>query len=149
MAIPRLSTQRNWRPDGECLSPGFAITLVLAPRRKNASPAFALGATFASSGGLPGWWNGSKKNATRSHFSLDLLIAKQDNPDMGHKKNPNAQALGRLGGKARAESLSDAEITKIASKGGKARAAKLTAGERRRIAKLGVAARERKRRGKS
>lgn len=68
---------------------------------------------------------------------------------MGHKKNPNAQALGRLGGMARAKSLPDAEIAMIASRGGKARAEKLTAAERRRIAKLGVAARERKRRGKS
>ena len=68
---------------------------------------------------------------------------------MGKKKNPNAQARGSLGGKARAESLSDAEITKIARKGGKARAAKLTAAERSRIAKFAVAARECKRRGKS
>jgi dihydrodipicolinate synthase/N-acetylneuraminate lyase len=68
---------------------------------------------------------------------------------MGHKKNPNAQALGRLGGEARAEKLSDEKIAKIASKGGKARAAKLTAAERRRIARLAVAARERKRKEKS
>jgi len=67
---------------------------------------------------------------------------------MGHKKNPNAQALGSLGGKARAANLSDAEIAKIASKGGKARADKLSAAERSRIAKLAVAARERKRKGK-
>jgi hypothetical protein len=65
------------------------------------------------------------------------------------KKNPNAQALGKLGGKARAKSLSDDEKTRIASEGGKARAAKLTPAERKRIAKLAVAARERKRRGKS
>jgi hypothetical protein len=65
------------------------------------------------------------------------------------KKNPHAQALGRLGGKARAKSLSDAEKTRIASEGGKARAAKLTPAERKRIAKLAVAARERNRRGKS
>jgi hypothetical protein len=64
---------------------------------------------------------------------------------MAQKKNPNAQALGSLGGKARAESLSDAEIAKIASKGGKARAAKLSAAERSRIAKRAVAARELKR----
>jgi hypothetical protein len=65
---------------------------------------------------------------------------------MGRKKpNPHAQALGRLGGKARAKSLSDAEIAKIASKGGKARAAKLSAEALSRIAKLAVAARERKR----
>ena len=68
---------------------------------------------------------------------------------MNHKKNPNAQALGSLGGKARAENLSDAEISKIASSGGKARAAKLSAAERKRIAKLAVAARERNRKGKS
>lgn len=65
------------------------------------------------------------------------------------KKNPNAQALGSLGGKARAKSLSDAELTKIASEGGKARAARLKPAERKRIAKLAVAARERKRRGKN
>jgi hypothetical protein len=65
------------------------------------------------------------------------------------EKNPHARALGSLGGKARAERLSDAEITKIASEGGKARAAKLSAIERSRIAKLAVAARENKRkRGK-
>jgi hypothetical protein len=68
---------------------------------------------------------------------------------MGNKKNPNAQALGSLGGKARAENLSAAELAEIAQKGGKARAEKLTAAERIRIAKLAVAARERKRRGKS
>jgi len=64
---------------------------------------------------------------------------------VAHKKNPNAQALGSLGGKARAKNLSDAEVSKIASKGGKARAAKLSPAERRRIAMLAVAARERKR----
>ena len=67
---------------------------------------------------------------------------------MGKKPNPHAQALGSLGGKARARSLADAEIAKIASKGGKARAAKLSAAELSRIAKLAVAARERKRREK-
>ncbi len=61
------------------------------------------------------------------------------------KKNPNAQALGSLGGKARAKNLSLAELAKIASKGGKARAAKLSDSELSRIAKLAVAARERKR----
>jgi hypothetical protein len=67
---------------------------------------------------------------------------------MGKKiKNPNAQALGSLGGKARAVNLSEADLTEIASKGGKARAAKLPAAERRRIAKLAVAARENKRKG--
>jgi hypothetical protein len=64
---------------------------------------------------------------------------------MGKSRNPHAQALGSLGGKARARNLSEAEMAKIASQGGKARAAKLSAAERSRIAKLGVAARERKR----
>ncbi len=61
------------------------------------------------------------------------------------KKNPNAVALGRLGGKARAEKLSDNRIAEIASKGGKARAVKLSPGERRRIAMKAVRAREAKR----
>jgi hypothetical protein len=103
----------------------------------------------ASSGDRPGWRNGSKENGNSLHVSLDLLSVKQDNPDMGHKKNPNAQALGSLGGRARAENLSEAELVKIARMGGKARAAKLTAAERSRIANLAVAARQRKRRGKS
>lgn len=65
---------------------------------------------------------------------------------MGQKKlNPHAQALGTLGGEARARSLSNAEIARIASKGGKARAVKLSAAELSRIAKLAVAAREKKR----
>ena len=101
------------------------------------------------SGDRPGWRNGSKKNGINLIFLLTCLEQSKIIPHMGHKKNPNAQALGRLGGKARAESLSDAEIAMIASKGGKARAEKLTAAERRRIAKLGVAARERKREGRS
>jgi hypothetical protein len=78
-----------------------------------------------------------------------MLSGKHDNLYMGRTKNPNAQALGRLGGKARAKSLSNVERARIARKGGKARAAKLTAAELSRIAKLAVAARERKRKGKS
>ena len=68
---------------------------------------------------------------------------------MVQKKNPNAQALGKLGGKARAEILSKAQRTEIASKGGKARAANLSTTELSRIGKLGVQARERKRKGKA
>jgi hypothetical protein len=64
---------------------------------------------------------------------------------MKRKKNPHAQALGSLGGKARARNLSDAQVAKISSRGGKARAAKLSATDRSRIAKLAAAARERKR----
>lgn len=64
---------------------------------------------------------------------------------MTTKKNPHAQALGRLGGQARGEKLSQAEISRIASEGGKARARRLSAAERSRIAKKAVDARERKR----
>jgi len=79
---------------------------------------------------------------------LDLLTAKQDNKsDISKQPNPHAQALGSLGGKARAESLTQAHLSKIASKGGKARAQKLSGAERSRIAKLAVAARENKRKG--
>jgi hypothetical protein len=88
-----------------------------------------------------------KEKTLSFYFSLDLLSTKHDNLRMAHKKNPNAQALGSLGGKARARNLSNAEVTKIASKGGKARAAKLSAAELSRIAKRAVAARERKRKG--
>jgi hypothetical protein len=87
------------------------------------------------------------ENEELVYFPLDLLSTKQDNPRMTAKKNPHAQALGSLGGRARAKNLPDAEITKIASKGGKARAGKLSAAERSRIAKLAAAARENKRKG--
>ena len=78
-------------------------------------------------------------------YLLYFRTAKQDNGYVSSKKNPHAQALGSLGGKARAEKLSSAEVAKIASKGGNVRAAKLSAAERKRIARLAVAARERKR----
>jgi len=65
--------------------------------------------------------------------------------DMRSQKNPHAQALGSLGGSARAKNLSSVQMKKIASEGGKARARKLSAGQLREIAKKAVAARERKR----
>ena len=81
-----------------------------------------------------------------SSFLLTCLTLSTIIGRMGPKKlNPHAQALGILGGEARARNLSNAEIAKIASKGGKARAAKLSATELSRIAKLAVAAREKKR----
>jgi hypothetical protein len=61
------------------------------------------------------------------------------------KKNPNAVALGKLGGIARAASMSAKERSRSASKAGKARSKKLSAAERSRIATLAVQARERKR----
>ena len=64
---------------------------------------------------------------------------------MAAKKNPNAVALGKLGGVARASSLSKAERSAIAKKAAAARNAKLSAAERSQIAKLAVKAREQKR----
>ncbi len=64
---------------------------------------------------------------------------------MGSKKNPNAVALGSLGGTARATKLTRAERSKIAKVAVAARNEKLSAAERQRIAKLAVKARERKR----
>jgi hypothetical protein len=61
------------------------------------------------------------------------------------KKNPNAVALGKLGGKARAKKLSPEERAEIARKAGLARNTKLSSAERSRIAKHAVQARERKR----
>lgn len=64
---------------------------------------------------------------------------------MAKKRNPHAAALGKLGGKARAKSLSALERSAIARKAGLARNTKLSAARRREIATLAVAARERKR----
>jgi hypothetical protein len=58
------------------------------------------------------------------------------------KKNPHASALGRLGGRARANSMTPAERRELASKAGRARAAKLSARRRSEIAKRAVQARE-------
>ena len=77
-------------------------------------------------------------------FLLSFLALSKIMPVMA-EKNPNAVALGSLGGKARAASLSDAERSAIASQAGKARSKKLTASQRSDIARLAVAARERKR----
>jgi hypothetical protein len=77
------------------------------------------------------------------NISLDLHNARLDRSDM--TKNPNAVALGKLGGKARAEKLSAAQLSEIGKKAAAARHASLSSAERKRIAKLAVAARERKR----
>jgi len=57
------------------------------------------------------------------------------------KKNAAAQALGKLGGAARAEALSASELSKIGKKGAKARMAKLTPVQRSEIARKAVEAR--------
>ena len=57
------------------------------------------------------------------------------------KKNPNAAALGALGGKARAAKMTPAELSEAGRIAGLARSKKLTAAERKRIARLGVKAR--------
>ena len=57
------------------------------------------------------------------------------------KKNAAAQALGKLGGKARAKALSAAELSKIGRKGAKARMVKMTPEERSEIARKAVQAR--------
>jgi general stress protein YciG len=57
------------------------------------------------------------------------------------KKNPAAQALGKLGGRARAKALTEAQLSEIASKGGQARRETLTAAQRSEIARKAVQAR--------
>jgi TRAP-type C4-dicarboxylate transport system substrate-binding protein len=64
---------------------------------------------------------------------------------MAAKKNPNAVALGKLGGIARASSLTEAERSAIAKKAAAARNASLSPAQRKAIANLAVKARERKR----
>jgi len=69
------------------------------------------------------------------------------------RKNPHAVALGRLGGIARAESLTPEELAAISrkagkkggKKGGKARAKALTPAERSEISRKAAAARWAKR----
>ena len=78
-------------------------------------------------------------------FSLTSNVASRMIGNMRAKKNPNAVALGKLGGRARAASLSAKERSESAKKAGKARSEKLSAAERSRIATLAVQARERKR----
>jgi hypothetical protein len=56
-------------------------------------------------------------------------------------KNPAAQALGRLGGKARAKALAPAELSRIGKKGAKARAEILTPDQRYEIARKAAEAR--------
>jgi hypothetical protein len=68
---------------------------------------------------------------------------------MAKKKNPAAQALGQLGGKARAEALSRDELSKIGRKGAAARHKSLTAAQRSQIAKKAVQVRIAKHKQKS
>jgi hypothetical protein len=60
-------------------------------------------------------------------------------------KDPNAVALGRKGGKARAKSCSAAELSAIGKKGANARKQKLTAAQRKEVARVAAKARWQKR----
>ncbi len=60
------------------------------------------------------------------------------------KKNTAAQALGRLGGRARAKALSPDELSEIGKVGAKARSQKLNAAQRSEIARKAVEARIKK-----
>jgi hypothetical protein len=66
------------------------------------------------------------------------------------KKNPAAQALGRLGGRARLEAIGPEGFAEMGSKGGKGRLRTMTAQERSAIARKAsqAAAKARKRRKK-
>jgi hypothetical protein len=74
-----------------------------------------------------------------------LALSKYNASPMVKKKNPAAVALGKLGGKARAKTLSPEERSRIAELGAAARGKKLSAAERKRIAMMGVKARQAKR----
>jgi hypothetical protein len=60
---------------------------------------------------------------------------------MATKKNPAAVAMGKLGGAARAKSLTPTQRSEIARMGAMARAKKLSAAKLKQIAMLGVKAR--------
>ena len=72
--------------------------------------------------------------------SLDILLNVKHDMSMV-KKNPAAQALGKLGGKARAKALAKSELSEIARKGALARTKKLTPAQRSEIARKAVQAR--------
>jgi len=57
------------------------------------------------------------------------------------QKNPNAVALGQLGGKKRAESLTKEERSRIARKASRAAKAKITPEQRREWGRAGAKAR--------
>src|SRR5260370_27412545 len=80
-----------------------------------------------------------------SNSFLTSLAVSEMMRSMSTKKNPNAVALGKLGGVARASSLTKAERSAIAKKAAAARNAKLSVAERSQIAKLAVKTREQKR----
>lgn len=80
------------------------------------------------------------QQSSLTYLPLSTMMAGMKSP-----KNPHAQALGSLGGSARAKKLSSAQMKKIAGEGGKARARKLSSAQLSEIAKKAVAARERKR----
>jgi len=61
-------------------------------------------------------------------------------------KDPNAVALGRKGGKARAKTQSVSALSAIGRKGAKAREQRLTAVERSKIARIAAKARWKKER---
>lgn len=74
-----------------------------------------------------------------------MLAVAKEHDFMEKKKNPHAQALGALGGRARMKALTPAERKTLAAKAGTSRAKKLSPRKRSDIAKIAVAARERKR----
>lgn len=95
---------------------------------------------------------GGQQTNDTSLILLDILLS--DKHDNSMKKNPAAQALGKLGGNARAKALSAAELSEIAKKGAKARSKNLTAAQRSEIARKAVEARiakhgQRKQKGES
>ena len=95
--------------------------------------------------------NSAPSSEVLAIFSISPLtsnVASRMITGMTAKKNPNAVALGKLGGMARAASMSAKERSESASKAGKARSQKLSAAERSRIATLAVQARERKRKAR-
>jgi hypothetical protein len=104
---------------------------------------FGWDAMFALSGEAQGCSNGGRSEE-HSCSRLTSLPLSEIIRDMA-KRNTNAVALGRLGGTARAKSLTKAERSAIAKKAAAARNAKLSSAERSRIAMLAVQARERKR----
>src|SRR4051794_24867514 len=83
--------------------------------------------------------NGTKEQRCFKQFPCILPSVRYD--EYMKKKNPAAQALGKLGGAARAKALSEDELSIIGKKGAEARKKKLSSAKRSEIARKAVAVR--------
>jgi len=102
-----------------CRNRGFAIEPAPVLLRKNVSRAFDSASTCDSHGDRLSWRHGSQKGSTNGKFPLTYLTLGKILLRMGRKKNPHAQALGALGGKARQKICRTINSLRLAARAGR------------------------------